>query len=296
MRIRTLCSLFALLFTELGVFQPDSFARDLRSDADQQMQIPIADEAGHQRMMRGHICRPEGIAKPRLVVINHGSPPNPRERPRMPLLSCDSEAAQWFLHRQYAVVIVLRLGYGASDGPWAEGYGGCDDADFYQAGLETAREINAIVDYAITLRDVDTSDVVVVGQSAGGWGTVAFNSIAHPHVSAFINMAGGRGGHYRDRPNSNCHPEKLVEAVAKYGNTATTPMLWVYVKNDSFFNPKLARVMYEYFSQTGGKAEFLTPESFDGDGHHLFAGRGGSSIWGPAVEKYLNQVGSTRAP
>ena len=287
----SLVGLSLFLLMPSGSFVREAAAQEIQAhqDLDQPIQFPIADAKGRAWMMRGHICRPEGVSNPRLVVINHGSPPRSSDRPGIPLIGCGTEATQWFLHRHYAVVFVLRLGYGATGGPWAEGYGDCEGADYYRAGLETAHEIDAIVDYAVTLPDVDPNNVIVVGQSAGGWGTIAYDSIAHPHVAAFIYMAGGRGGHYHDKPNNNCHPEKLVEAVAQFGKTATTPMLWSYVKNDSFFNPKLAAVMHQYFVQAGGKAEFYTPESFDSDGHHLFFGHNGSDLWGPVVEKYLSQ-------
>jgi dienelactone hydrolase len=233
------------------------------------------------------VCRPALDTPARLVVINHGSPPDPAARPRMQVGRCDQEAAQWFLTRGYVVAFPLRRGYGASGGEWAENYGGCDHADYFRAGLETARDIDAAVQALTTLPFVKPDDVVIVGQSAGGWGTIAYESAPHPHVSGFIVMAGGRGGHLRDRPNQNCHPEKLAEAAARYGATGTTPMLWVYALNDTFFNPRIAQALYKSFTAAGGRAEFVQPAPFENDGHHLFFGAGGSAIWGPLVERYL---------
>jgi pimeloyl-ACP methyl ester carboxylesterase len=263
---------------------------DAHGDSDQPIQIPIADLDGQQWTMQGRICRPQGVANPRLVVVNHGSPPRAADRPSMALTSCDSEAAQWFLQRHYAVVFALRLGYGATGGPWTEGFGGCDAADYYRSGLETARQIKTIVDFVVTGPGIDPHGLIVVGHSAGGWGTLAYDSIAHPNVAAFINMAGGRGGHFHDQPNSNCRPELLVAAAARFGRTAGTPMLWIYAGNDSFFNPDLAKAMYQSFSHAGGQAELVTPDAFDGDGHRLFFGHDGSDIWGPAVEAYLQRM------
>jgi hypothetical protein len=82
-------------------------------------------------------------------------------------------------------------------------------------------------------------------------------------------MAAGRGGHLRDRPNQNCHPEKLAEAAARYGATATTPMLWVYALNDTYFNPRIAQALYKSFTAAGGHADFEQPGPFDNEGHHL---------------------------
>jgi dienelactone hydrolase len=236
------------------------------------------------------VCRPATDAPARLVVINHGSPPDPAARPRMQVGRCDEEAAQWFLKRGYVVAFPLRRGYGATGGEWAETYGGCDHADYFHAGLETARDIDAAVQGLTTLPYVTPDNAVIVGQSAGGWGTIAYASVPHPRVSGFIVMAGGRGGHLHDRPNQNCHPEKLAEAAARYGATATTPMLWVYALNDTFFNPRIAQALYKSFTGAGGHADFVQPGPFDNEGHRLFFGAGGSAIWGSLVERYLAEV------
>lgn len=254
--------------------------------------VPIADSTGQTRSMQGHVCVPMGIDHPRLAIINHGSPPKPSDRPGMKPESCDSEVALWFAQHGFASVFVMRLGYGETGGPWTEGYKTCSAADYARAGLETARQIDVIVKGMQTLEGVDPHNVLVVGQSAGGWGTIAYASTPHAGVTGLINMAGGRGGHYHDRPDSNCEPEHLVDAVAQYGATARTPMLWIYTHNDSFFNPSLARNMADAFQRAGGTISFVAAASFERDGHHLFAGRGGWRIWGPLFENYLKNIPS----
>ena len=259
------------------------------SDArDQIYGVPVTDGTRSLRMLI-RVCRPASDVPARLVVINHGSPANPAERSRIQPGRCDQEAAQWFLARGYVVAFPLRRGYGATGGAWAEGYGGCDAADYVHAGLETARDIQASVDAITSLPFVRPSGVIVLGQSAGGWGTIAYDSVAHPKVTALIVMAGGRGGHLHDEPNHNCHPERLIDAAAHFGRTATTPMLWVYTENDSYFRPAISRELYRAFTGAGGRAVFEQPGRFDGEGHHLFFGHGGSAIWGPLVERYLAQ-------
>jgi dienelactone hydrolase len=249
--------------------------------------VPYTDQYDDVGMLRGHICRPSGVDKPRLVILNHGSPPSEADRVHMQPIPCDNEAVGWFLQRHYAVVILLRSGYGAGGGLYTESVGHCDKADFYGDGMDTAREIDAIVDYAVTLPDVDPDHVIVVGHSAGGWGTVAYASMPHPHVTAFINMAGGRGGHQHNQPFSNCHTEWLVQAMGRFGKTASTPMLWVYAANDSYFGPDLAAQMLAVFNAAGGNAELFSAGPYGSDGHRLFLGTGGSAIWGSHVEAYL---------
>jgi dienelactone hydrolase len=251
--------------------------------------VPVVDAGGRTTFLKTRVCRPPGEGPSTLVVINHGSPPNADDRPKMKLGSCGQAAAEWFTARGYVVVFALRRGYGETGGVWAEDYGGCDHPDYLRAGLETARDIDAVVHFATRLPFVRPQGAVVVGQSAGGWGTIAYDSVPHDNVAAFVVMAGGRGGHRKNRPNDNCRPELLVESAGRYGATAVTPMLWIYTANDSYFAPTLARAMWEAFSKTGGKADLEQPGPYDGDGHHLFFGPGGSVIWGPLLERYLSQ-------
>ena len=182
--------------------------------------IPVADAQGRLFQLQARICRPADDAAATLVVINHGSPPSAKDRPTMQLGRCDQEAAQWFLRRGYVVAFALRRGYGGSGGGWAEDFGGCNPPDYVRGGLETARDIDAVVNYATALPFVRREGAVVVGQSAGGWGTIAYDSIQHPKVAAFVVMAGGRGGHQHDVPNSNCRADLLAQAAGRYGAIA----------------------------------------------------------------------------
>jgi dienelactone hydrolase len=205
----------------------------------------------------------------------------------MQLGRCQHAAAQWFLKRGYVVAFALRRGYGDVGGEWAESYGSCTNPDYVHAGLETARDINAVVNAVTALPYVLPDHVIIVGQSAGGWGAIAYDSVPHIKVVAFVVMAGGRGGHRENKPNANCRADLLVDAAKRFGLTASTPMLWVYAANDSYFSPTIARAMWHAFNSAGGRAELEQASPFDEEGHHLFFGRGGSEIWGPLVERYL---------
>jgi dienelactone hydrolase len=184
---------------------------------------------------------------------------------------------------------VLRRGYGETGGTWAEDQFGCGHPDFVHGGLETAVDMDAAIDFLTRLPEVKPQDAIVVGQSAGGWGAIAYASEPHPKVAAFVVMAGGRGGHRDNRPRNNCRPDLLADAAGHFGKTARTPMLWIYTQNDSYFAPPIANAMYRAFTSAGGIAEFAQPGPYGTDGHRLFFGPGGSAVWGPLVERYLAQ-------
>jgi dienelactone hydrolase len=264
------------------------------ADSDSREQIhsvPVTDARGRIVQVQTRICRPAEDAPATLVIINHGSPANSAERPKMQVGRCQTEAAQWFLSRGYVVALPLRRGYGETGGVWAEDTGGCPNPDYVRGGLETARDIDAVVNYAAGLPFVRHEGVVVVGQSAGGWGAIAYASAPHPKVAAFVVMAGGRGGHMHNQPNNNCRPDLLADAAGHFGKTATTPMLWIYTANDSFFAPQIARALFHSFTTAGGQADLHQLGPYDGDGHHLFFGPEGSEVWGPLAQQYLTERG-----
>ncbi len=249
--------------------------------------IPVTEPDGTPRLLWTRVCRPATNTPARVLVYAHGTAPTRAARLNQSALSCSSDAAQWFLARGFMVISALRRGYGATGGAFADTSHGCDIDDARARGLEIARDIAATVAYATALPGAQRAGAVVLGQSAGGWGSIAYDSLPHPAVTAIINMAGGIGGWRDGRPLQNCHPERLAREAGVFGRIATTPMLWIYTANDSFFGPVIARAMYQAFTEAGGTAEFNAIGAYGNDGHGLFSGREATPIWGPLVERYL---------
>jgi len=77
--------------------------------------VPL-DIGGIRYLLQARVCRPTSAAPARVVVIAHGSPPDASARPGMKLLSCESEAARWFLDRGFVVIAAMRRGYGETGG------------------------------------------------------------------------------------------------------------------------------------------------------------------------------------
>jgi dienelactone hydrolase len=130
---------------------------------------------------------------------------------------------------------------------------------------------------------------IVVGESAGGWATIALSSLNPRGVAGMVNFAGGRGGQ-QTLPSGdigNCAPDALVKAAARYGATARVPMLWIYTKNDSFFAPALARRMVDAYDAAGGRATLKALGPFGSDGHEMASSSSGVPMWSGAVADFL---------
>ena len=172
-----------------------------------------------------YIVHPAGKGPFPLVIMNHGVAMDPKERSFFPLVEF-REAAFWFARRGYLVVAPAGPGYGGTGldmpergihGVFFQKIGKCGNPNFRDAGLMVATFNSWTIKYLATRKDVVSENVIVVGQSAGGWGSIALASQNPPAVKAVIVFAAGRGGRVDGKPNNNCNPDRLVAAAADLG-------------------------------------------------------------------------------
>jgi pimeloyl-ACP methyl ester carboxylesterase len=253
------------------------------------VRAPVVDAYGHRETIDVTVHRPEGPGPFPIVVLSHGSPRSAADR-RAEGRQRLARQSQPFLAMGYAVVVPTRRGYGESGGEWSEAYGRCSDPDYFHAGLETARDIRAAVEAVRREKWVDGSRVILAGQSAGGFGSIAAASTPFPGLVAVVNFAGGRGSL---GPDNVCYERRLVDAMGQYGATARVPTLWIYSVNDRFFGPNLAKRMHTAFIGAGGNAEFIHAPPTGDDGHGYFAWM--TRDWTPRVEAFLRKTGALPA-
>jgi len=244
-----------------------------------------------------YVVRPVGKGPFPLVVMNHGVSMNQRERGFFPLVEF-RDAAMWFARRGYMVVAPSGSGYGAAalDEPERGLYslffskvGSCDNPNFRDAGRAVALIDKWIIEYMTDQKLIVPDNIIVVGQSAGGWAAIALSSENLPGVRAIVAFAAGRGGRVGGKPNNNCAPDKLVTATSEFGRAARTPMLWIYIENDTFFGPELSRRMHEAYTKAGGTAEYHLLPPFGNEGHFLVSSPDGLRLWTPLVGAFLDK-------
>jgi dienelactone hydrolase len=226
---------------------------------------------------------PDLPGKHPLALISHGSPRLASQRAEMTAMSFLPIATE-FARRGFAVAVVLRRGYGRSGGGWAEGYGSCQATNYKRAALASSADLHAAIDYLSTLPQFDVDRMIAVGVSAGGFATVALTADSPPKgLVAAISFAGGRGS---SASNTICQENALVSTFGFLGQTSRTPMLWIYAKNDHFFNPAAAARFLHAFNANGGNATLVETPAFDTEGHTLFS-TAGIPVWSPIVDHFL---------
>src|SRR6185436_7436672 len=110
----------------------------------------------------------------------------------------------------YAVAVPQRPGHGKTGGTYYEDQGGCANADFRKAGLNTAASIAAAIDYLNFQPFIRKKSAAAIGQSAGAWGALALASQHYPALKAVVAFAPGRGGKVGGEAGRNCAPDRLI--------------------------------------------------------------------------------------
>ncbi len=258
-------------------------------------QAPVLDASLNERVERVPSSRtfpidlettffmPEGSGPFPVVVINHGKAEGdvrfqPRSRP--------VAAARYFLQRGYAVVAPMRQGFSNSGGRYVGS--GCN---IEGNGRAQADDVKAVLDHVVRQPWADKDRLLVVGQSHGGWTTLAFGALNYPGVKGLINFAGGLR-----QEGCAAWERGLAAGAAAYAQETRVPTIWFYGDNDSYFSPTVFRPMHEHYTAAGGQAKLVAYGAFGTDSHALFSALRGGEIWNPEVDKFLASVGLPNMP
>src|SRR5690349_13114786 len=234
--------------------------------------------------------KPAGAGPFPILIFHHGSTgrgtdPSLFSRPYEPLFLAD-----WFVARGWAVVFPARRGRGGSEGLYDEGFEidrtrgyACDDNLSIKGFNRALRDADAITAAILAMPFADRSRFVVGGQSRGGILSVAWSGL-HPDLpKGDLNFVGGWLG-------SGCgYSAKVNAELFKRGAAYKAPTLWLYGDKDPFYPLSHSRGSFDAFKAAGGRGSFNEYTLPDGVSGHSVASY--PQLWGPAVERYLDERG-----
>lgn len=278
--LKTICAIALLIGLGLSM----AAAQPIETDALLNETVQMIPKKGVFTLeLETTLYKPDGDGPFPIVVINHGKASGGthfqgRYRPAV--------AARYFLQRGYAVVVPMRQGFSKSNGNYM-GVG----CNVESNGRMQADDVKAVLDYVVTQPWADKDRIVVLGQSHGGWTTLAFGTQNYPGAKALVNFAGGLR-------QEGCAGWEggLARAAADYAKETHLPSLWFYGDNDSFFKPDTYHAMFERYTAAGGQARLVAFGRFASDSHSMFGSRSGAPIWQPEVSKFLASVGLPSEP
>ena len=180
-RILPVAALLLLAIIRVDVAQAQNLDAALREEV---VSVPLPSGAGVDALV-ATTYRPQGDGPFPLIVLSHGSPTNAAERSRMGRYRVLSRIRE-FTRRGFAVIVPMRRGYGDTGGAWAETYFGCATPDYHAAGVQAAVDLVATVDYARRLEYVNRERIILFGQSAGGFASIAAASVLTRSVVSIL--------------------------------------------------------------------------------------------------------------
>ncbi|MFM0211674.1 alpha/beta fold hydrolase [Paraburkholderia sediminicola] len=275
--------------TQARAAESDPIATDLHETV---VQVPMTEHGlfgEHTRELVATTYMPDGAGPFPLIVLSHGSPPNPRDRIKVGRYRKLAQIRE-FVDLGFAVIVPIRRGYGATGGSDEEDAGSCRNPDFESAGREAAKDLLATIQFADTLPQIDRNKVILVGQSAGGFASLAAASYAPPGLIAVVNFSGGRGGDPSRHPAQPCAPERMAETLGHFASTTQVPVMWHYVENDQYFGPDVVKTWFKAFEAAGGHGELIYEAPFGRDGHGMFAVDSSIPIWLPHFKQFVGSV------
>jgi dienelactone hydrolase len=196
--------------------------------------------------------------------------------------------ARDFAARGWLAVVVVRRGYGQSDGLQGVSRGSvymsCENADLARGFDVEAEDLDGALKALAARPDADPSRVIAIGQSLGGGTVLAFAARQPSGLLGVVNVSGGVS---RTSSDSTCDQADLVAAMASFGSRTRVPTLWLYAENDSLFPPELVTRMRDAYTHAGGRAKLRMFPPVLGDGHSLFTDFTARTKWLHALDVFL---------
>ncbi len=230
--------------------------------------------------LQSYLFRPATAGRFPLVIYNHGLRFGV-ERAQRPFLY----VGRFLTDAGYAVLVLERRGYGASDGPTFREEVGGDVRDRFVARVvaETGDALAAI-DAIEDEPEIDTSKIAMMGWSFGALVSI-FAAARTDRLFAVINQAGGSLNFLRSSP--------LRDALEAAARVLTTPVCCMVAENDGTVDG--AERVYNILAERGvpAKLEIYPPftprQIIEGiaPGHLIF-GAEGLPIWGDDVVRFLD--------
>lgn len=234
-------------------------------------QEPLREEPGFLRIqidgrtvrLETLIVRPDGASgRLPLALITHGKAPSNAKMSDLRAVNY-AGIARDLARRGWIAAVVVRRGFGQSDGPFSMDGAGCDRPDMVKRFDNEAKELEAALKALTERPDVEPDRIIALGQSAGGAAVMALAQRKPRGLKAVINLAGGLN-------LADCvekGEDALVATVRHWPWKDTLPQLWVYASNDELFPPSLVDSMRTAALDRGGDVRFIALPEIKPSGH-----------------------------
>lgn len=225
------------------------------------------------------VKRADAAGRLPVALLTHGKLPTAGRMLEQHVTNLRAQARD-LADRGWLAVVVMRRGFGASDGPMPAPIT-CRSSsmlDFFEADAD---DLEATLNVVSQRPDADPSRMIAIGASAGG---VAVTALAARNPKGLAGVISISGGLRFDTCNKD---DLLVAAMRAYGKASRVPSLWVYAKNDRLFDPAIVYRMHRAFLEGGGDVKLVMLGALGRDGHTIFDTPTGRDHWLPEMDAFL---------
>ena len=224
-----------------------------------------------------------------IALITHGQSNDAAARAKL-APSDYIYAAREFARRGWLAAVVLRRGFGQSQGPSPYALSACRNGDYGATLKPQVDDLVAALQAIGKRTDADASRAIGFGVSVGGAAVLGLAARAPEGLRAVVNISGGALSFPVSGPDQSamsCWPEQLPPLFAAYAKTSRVPTLWMYAENDSLFPADTVRKLQAAYVAAGGLSDFYMFPPLKGDGHNLYAVMEGRQQWIPTLDSFL---------
>jgi dienelactone hydrolase len=221
-----------------------------------------------------------------VALITHGQAAEPEKREQVQARSY-LRIAREFARRGWLAVVVVRRGFGRSEGDRPFALRGCANGDYGVALDEQTDDLDAALQALGRRGDADVSQAIALGVSVGGAAVLNWAARQPAGLKAVVNVSGGIRSLGRNGAAPGCSPDDLVPVFGRMGERSRIPSLWLYAENDSFFPADYVRGLHEAYVAKGGRTDFHMFDPVGSDGHDLLGHADGLLRWLPALDRFL---------
>lgn len=268
---------FAFILLSLLVLSFPVHANDNLIEKKEFFEVTIG---GHRVRLEGMTARrADATGRLPVALVTHGKPSTTGTMLEQHASGMLPQARD-LAYRGWLSVIVVRRGFGASDGPMPAPVS-CHEGSLAARFAADADDLEAVLGVVAQRPDADPTRMIAIGESAGGAAVTALSARNPKGLVGVINVSGGLHFDACDRDDA------LVAAFKAYGAKSRIPSLWLYARNDSLFGPQLVDRMHAAFLDGGADVKLVELDPIGRDGHAIFDSIQGRDAWLPELDAFL---------
>ncbi len=256
------CRFFIILTISVFIDFSCFSMNELRIKTEYEKFIATIDNKDYQ--LEAMIYRPSDNYMHPLIIMNHG-----RNGKYASVYSNESKTLSTLCsalaEKGYVVMLLVRRGYGNSQGPDSE-----LKETAVTSGLEACKDVKSAIIFMKQKSYVTKDKIVVIGHSQGGWVALASSTQKIDGLLGTVNLCGGTN--YENMGSGKINEEvqsHWIWASGILGEKNIVPTLWIYSENDRNHPVRYVNKMFEAFEKSGGKGKLIIKPPYKDNGHYI---------------------------